>query len=112
MAPGAIKEGDIPMPGKHDEDVLPVEVRLEQAFAQVCSNLYGAMRGSSRGCVYAVYAKQKVGGVWLATAKRYDPVSGEPMVAFGNGASFLGALTDLSKSLSGSKWKPDKPWGV
>lgn len=44
---------------------------------------------------------------WLAIARRTDDAGG-PIVCFGNGETYHGALAALNKSVAAGAWRPDK----
>lgn len=91
-------------------DSLDSLSRLELAFSSVASNVWGGLRDSRPGNIYAVYLRCKAGGIWTAVAKRYEAGTGEAQVAFGQGASFFKAIVELNKSIAAGRWRVDRPW--
>jgi hypothetical protein len=53
--------------------------------------------------------KNKADGSTLAVVKRYD-ADGTPMVCFGVGYGFFGALYGANQAIQGNNWRVDKPW--
>lgn len=57
----------------------------------------------------SLHLKAKADGSILCVAKKYGD-DGGPLVLFGGGYGFVGALMALDASLQGDKWRTDKPW--
>lgn len=85
--------------------------RLDRELQTGFSNLWGACTIARGGGVYALYLRQKQGGVWVAVAKKALPDNPTALVAFGSGRSIGSALAALNGSISQGKWKQDMPWG-
>jgi hypothetical protein len=93
-----------------DEDNLDAVTRFERDLAATCSNVWGGVRKEEKGAIHSLYFRRRVGGVWIAVAKRYNPKTDAPEVCFGNGNSIVKALVGLNASLSAGKWMIDRPW--
>lgn len=48
-------------------------------------------------------------GTCLAIVKQYSS-DGTPMVCFGGGYSYVGALMAVDAAIQGNRWRVDKPW--
>lgn len=99
------------MSGKFDDHKLDAGLRLAREWATHLSNLHSGTRGAGRGSIYALYARLKVGGRWLAVAKRYSPATNEPEVCFGEGSTLLLALKELNGGIAAQRWRVDRPYG-
>lgn len=84
--------------------------RIDRELAASVSYFWGAVRACSRSGTYALYFRQKIGGIWTAVAKRSEPDSPNAWVAFGSGHTIGSALAALSVSMQQGKWKRDLPW--
>ena len=93
-----------------EHDKAPSWLALEMALGKYVSNLWGAIRKTGPGGVYLVSVRLKSEGVWVALAKRYEPGTTAPQIAFGTGTTFGGALAQLNRSVSRGEWKVDRPY--
>jgi hypothetical protein len=53
--------------------------------------------------------KKQADGSCLAIAKGYDS-DGSPVVCFGGGYGYVGALMAIDATIQGGNWRADKPW--
>lgn len=95
---------------KHNDQKLNASERLDRELSASCSYLWGCAKPNSTSGLFALYIRRKVGGVWVAVAKRAKNDTGGAEVAFGSGRSIGTALAALNASMSSGKWKTDMPW--
>lgn len=57
----------------------------------------------------SLLVKLQADSTFLAVLKRYGP-DGAPMVAFGSGYGYAGALMGLEGTIAANKWRVDKPY--
>ena len=57
----------------------------------------------------SVSVKSRPDGSSLAVVKRFG-ADGGPMVLFGSGYGFAGALMAADQAVQGGRWRPDKPF--
>lgn len=105
MAGGAIMGNDSNQQekGKGVSARQQVDRYFPQAFSYL-AELYGRAPGDGR-CGFSVNCRGD--SDWLAIA-RGSSESGEPIVCFGNGDTFIGALARLNAAVAAGAWKLDK----
>lgn len=80
---------------------------LDQAFSRLVPH-FASYYGDEEDFIDCK-VKNMPDGTWLVIAKKYNG-DGSPMVLFGAGYGFVGAIMAADASMQGDRWKPDKPW--
>lgn len=82
------------------------ETRLSIALQEFSSNLYHMLVSGSEETRF-LKVKQRGQGDWLSIIGAYSE-DGSPVVAYGQGSTYVSSLMNLSSSIAAGAWKPDK----
>lgn len=80
---------------------------LDESLRSLVPHLHAWL--TSEEDVVGLHVKHQPDGTFLAIAKGYDEAGG-PIVCFGGGYGFFGALLTLDAALQGNRWRVDRPW--
>ena len=78
----------------------------EAAIQRLSSNLYGLLVKEPYLCRFFKVLHREEHS-WLAIIGSYDE-DDQPIVCFGNGASYAAAVYSLGRSMSAGQWREDK----
>jgi len=81
--------------------------KIEAAFAAGWSNIWGFVRSEGDGGRCGLSVNCRGSRDWVAVLRASDS-DGSPIVFFGNGESFTGAVSKLNATMAAGNSKPDK----
>lgn len=93
--------------GKAREGKSPY-VRLEAALQSATPQVYNLYRGDALDFV-SLSVRHRGANDFIAVLRSLDE-DGGPIVCFGTGFDYVGALLGLEGAVMGNRWRKDEPW--